>query len=209
MKQSVFDWEDIELPILKKRVISGELIVYPTDTVYGVGAVIDKEDSLEMLYKVKGRSFSSPLIALVSDKKNVNRIAYVDKNKEKIEKLMDNFWPGALTIILDKKKNVPSIMVSGGSSIGVRMPDHPLALEIIEACGGILATTSANISGEPSPKSFLEISKKLKEKIGILVDGGSCPIGIESTIIDMRKEPVILRNGGIKKEDIEKIIGKF
>jgi L-threonylcarbamoyladenylate synthase len=209
MKQSVFDWEDIELPILKKRVISGELIVYPTDTVYGVGAVIDKEDSLEMLYKVKGRSFSSPLIALVSDKKNVNRIAYVDKNKEKIEKLMDNFWPGALTIILDKKKNVPSIMVSGGSSIGVRMPDHPLALEIIEACGGILATTSANISGEPSPKSFLEISKKLKEKIGILVDGGSCPIGIESTIIDMRKEPVILRDGGIKKEDIEKIIGKF
>lgn len=209
MKQSVFDWEDIELPILKKRVISGELIVYPTDTVYGVGTVIDKEDSLKMLYKVKGRSFSSPLIALVSDKKNVNRIAYVDKNKEKIEKLMDNFWPGALTIILDKKKNVPSIMVSGGSSIGVRMPDHPMALEIIEVCGGILATTSANISGEPSPKSFLEISKKLKEKIGLLVDGGSCPIGIESTIIDMRKEPVILRDGGIKKEDIEKIIGKF
>lgn len=209
MKQIVFNLEDMDLPDLARRVVSGELIVYPTDTVYGVGAVIEKEDALKNLYKVKERSASSPLIALVSDRKNLEKVADIGENKDKVEKLIKAFWPGALTIILNKKENVPSVMVSGGSSIGVRMPNHTEALKVIEACGGILATTSANISGEPSPKSFSEISDRFKKMIGVLVDGGSCPVGIESTIIDMREEPVILRDGGIKKEEIEKIIGKF
>ncbi len=209
MEQIVFNLKNIDLRILAEGVKSGELIVYPTDTVYGVGAVMEKEDALKKIYKAKQRSFSSPLIALVSDKINVDKIAYTDKNKDKIEKLMEHFWPGALTIILDKKKNVPSIMVAGGESIGVRMPDHSIALDIIKACGGILPTTSANISGDPSPKKFSEVSERFKEKVGILIDGGNCTLGIESTIIDMREEPVILRNGGITKEEIEKIIGKF
>lgn len=100
-------------------------------------------------------------------------------------------------------------MVSGGESIGVRMPNHPLALDIIRACGGILATTSANISGEPSPKRFSDVSEEFKKRVDILVDGGACNLGIESTIIDMREKPFILRHGGISKEEIEKIIGKF
>lgn len=209
MKQIVFDLKNMDLPTVAKRVKSGELIIYPTDTVYGVGGVIEKEEALKKIYAAKERTFSSPLIALVSDESIVKKIAYIDKNKEKIEKLMKSFWPGALTIILRKKKNVPSVMVSGGESIGVRMPNHSLALDIIRACGGILATTSANISGEPSPKIFSDLSEKFKKRVDILVDGGECNLGIESTIIDMREKPFILRHGGISKEEIEKIIGKF
>lgn len=209
MKQIVFDLKNMDLPTVAKKVKSGELIIYPTDTVYGVGGIIEKEEALKKIYVAKERTFSSPLIALVSDESIVEKIAYIDKNKEKIEKLMKSFWPGALTIILRKKKNVPSVMVSGGESIGVRMPNHPLALDIIRACGGILATTSANISGEPSPKRFSDVSEEFKKRVDILVDGGACNLGIESTIIDMREKPFILRHGGISKEEIEKIIGKF
>jgi len=209
MKQIVFDLKNMDLPTVAKKVKSGELIIYPTDTVYGVGGIIEKEEALKKIYVAKERTFSSPLIALVSDENIVEKIAYIDKNKEKIEKLMKSFWPGALTIILRKKKNVPSVMVSGGESIGVRMPNHPLALDIIRACGGILATTSANISGEPSPKRFSDVSEEFKKRVDILVNGGACNLGIESTIIDMREKPFILRHGGISKEEIEKIIGKF
>jgi L-threonylcarbamoyladenylate synthase len=209
MKQIVFDLKNMDLPAVAKKVKSGELIVYPTDTVYGVGAIIEKEEALKNIYRAKERTFSSPLIALVSDESIVEKIAYIDRNRENIHKLMKFFWPGALTMILPKKENVPSVMVSGGESIGVRMPNHPLALDIIKACGGILATTSANISGKPSPKKFSDVSEEFKKRVDILVDGGACDLGIESTIIDMREKPVILRNGGISKEEIEKIIGKF
>lgn len=209
MEQIVFNLKNMDLSAIAKRVKSGEVIVYPTDTVYGVGTIIEKEDALKKIYSAKERTFSSPLIALVSDESGVEKIAYIDKNKDQIKKLIKYFWPGALTIILDKKENVPSIMLSGGESIGVRMPNHPIALEIIEACGGILATTSANISGEPSPKKFSEVSEEFKKRVEIVVDGGVCNLGIESTIIDMREKPLILRHGGVTKEEIEKIIGKF
>ena len=131
------------------------------------------------------------------------------ENRGKIEALMKEFWPGALTIILDKKDVVPSRMVSGGTSVGVRMPNHPVALDIIDACGGILPTTSANISGEASPKDHSEVNEKFMERVEIVVEGGVCPVGVESTIIDMRNEPAILRAGGISKEEIEEIIGKI
>ncbi|WP_319370170.1 L-threonylcarbamoyladenylate synthase [uncultured Ilyobacter sp.] len=209
MEQIVFDLKNLDLHKVAKGVKSGNLIVYPTDTVYGVGAIIEKENALIKIYEAKERTFSSPLIALVSDESNVEKVAYIDKNKAEVEKLMKFFWPGALTIILHKRENVPSIMVSGGESVGVRMPDHQVALDIIEACGGILATTSANISGEPSPKKYSELSEEFKKRVEILVDGGVCNLGIESTIIDMREKPLILRHGGVTKEEIEKIIGKF
>lgn len=104
MKQIVFDLKNMDLPTVAKKVKSGELIIYPTDTVYGVGGIIEKEEALKKIYVAKERTFSSPLIALVSDENIVEKIAYIDKNKEKIEKLMKSFWPGALTIILRKKR---------------------------------------------------------------------------------------------------------
>ncbi|WP_373080418.1 L-threonylcarbamoyladenylate synthase [Fusobacterium varium] len=188
----------------------GNLIIYPTDTVYGVGGIIDSDEAITKIYKAKERSFKSPLIVLVSDVAKIEEIAYIEeKNREKIEKLIKEFWPGGLTIILNKKNNVPDIMVSGGKTVGVRMPDLDTALKIIEAAGGLLPTTSANISGEATPRSYNELSEAFKERVEILVDGGKCPVGTASTIIDMSDKPKILRVGAISVEDIEKIIGKL
>ncbi|GLI56534.1 threonylcarbamoyl-AMP synthase [Propionigenium maris DSM 9537] len=210
MRQSVFNLIDIDLDKIKREITEeNALIVYPTDTVYGVGGSMYSIEAIEKIYAAKEREFTSPLIALVSDVDRVQEIAHMGENREKIEKLMKEFWPGALTIILDKKDSVPARMVSGGTSVGVRMPNHPVALDIIEACGGILPTTSANISGEPSPKNHTEVSESFKSRVEIVVEGGDCPVGIESTILDMRGEPKILRAGGISKEELEEVIGKI
>lgn len=201
---------EMSLEKIGTRLKEGELIIYPTDTVYGVGGVL-KEDTLKKIYEAKTRSFSSPLIALVNSLDKVDEIAIIsDEHREKINKLIERFWPGGLTIILKKRENVPAIMVSNGETVGVRMPNHKLALDIIESAGGILATTSANISGEATPSSFVEISPIFKERVDIVIDGGKCPIGTASTIIDMSKSKIsILREGSISKEEIENIIGKI
>lgn len=201
---------EMSLEKIGTRLKKGELIIYPTDTVYGVGGVL-KEDTLKKIYEAKTRSFSSPLIALVNSLDKVDDIAIIsDEHREKINKLIERFWPGGLTIILKKRENVPAIMVSNGETVGVRMPNHKLALDIIESAGGILATTSANISGEATPSSFVEISPIFKERVDIVIDGGKCPIGTASTIIDMSKSKIsILREGSISKEEIENIIGKI
>ena len=210
MRQNVFNLMAIDLDKIKKEVTENNaLIIYPTDTVYGVGGSMYSLEAIEKVYGAKEREFTSPLIALVSDNSKVEEIAKMGKNKEKIEALMKTFWPGALTIILDKKDVVPAKMVSGGTSVGVRMPNHPIALDIIEACGGILPTTSANISGEVSPKDHSEVNNRFRDRVEIVVEGGRCPVGIESTIIDMRDIPKILRPGGVSLEEIEGIIGKL
>ena len=199
------DYEEIERYLKAEK-----LIIYPTDTVYGVGGIIESEETIENIYKAKERNFKSPLIVLVSDMEKIEKIAYInEKNREKIEKLIKRFWPGGLTIILKRKDNVPDIMVSGGATVGVRMPEHEIALNIISRAGGMLPTTSANISGEATPKSYAELSEEFKSRVDIIVDGGECPIGSASTIIDMSDEPKILRLGAISVEEIEKVIGKI
>ena len=207
--KNLFESNNLNYQQISNMVSNGALIIYPTDTVYGLGASIYKEKSLDKIYKVKERDEKSPLIALLSDKKYVEKVAVINElNQEKIEKLIETFWPGGLTIILDKKRIIPSNMVSNGSSVGVRIPNHKTSIKIIDICGGILATTSANISGEPSPRSYEELSEKIKSRVEIVVDDNETPKGIESTIIDMRESPKILREGHITRIDIEKIIGK-
>ncbi|MFK4785909.1 L-threonylcarbamoyladenylate synthase [Fusobacterium sp. MFO224] len=201
---------DINYEIIGEKLREGQLIIYPTDTVYGVGGIITNEETIKNIYRAKTRSFSSPLIALVSSLEKIEKIAYIDYNKEKVLKLIEKFWPGGLTIILRKKDVVPGIMISNGETVGVRMPNHEIALKIIESAGGILPTTSANISGEPTPRSYDELSEEFKKRVDIVIDGGKSPIGEASTIIDMSSENIkILREGSISKEHIEKIIGKI
>lgn len=211
MKRIVFKEDNIDLEIIKNRLINDGVIIYPTDTVYGVGASIDSLKGLCKIYEIKERDFKSPLIALLSKVEYVEKIAIIDEKKKTIiEKLANRFWPGALTIILNKKETVPDIIVSGGKTIGVRIPDLKLAQEIIESVGGILPTTSANISGEKTPRSFEELSEEFKKRVDIVVDGGKSPLGMESTILDLTKTfPKILREGAIKKETIEEVIGKI
>lgn len=211
MKRIVFKEDNIDLEIIKNRLINDGVIIYPTDTVYGVGASIDSLKGLCKIYEIKERDFKSPLIALLSKVEYVEKIAIIDEEKKTIiEKLANRFWPGALTIILNKKETVPDIIVSRGKTIGVRIPDLKLAQEIIESVGGILPTTSANISGEKTPRSFEELSEEFKKRVDIVVDGGKSPLGMESTILDLTKTfPKILREGAIKKETIEEVIGKI
>lgn len=211
MKRIVFKENNIDLEVIKNELNNNGIIIYPTDTVYGVGASIDSLKGLQKIYEAKERNFNSPLIALLSKVEYIEKVAIIDEEKKIIiEKLASEFWPGALTIILNKKENVPGIMVSNGETVGVRIPALKLAQDIIESVGGILPTTSANISGEKTPRSFEELSEKFKERVGVIVDGGKSPLGIESTILDLTKTlPKILREGAIKKETIEKVIGKI
>ena len=201
---------DLNYEKIGKELKKGKLIVYPTDTVYGVGGIITNEETIENIYKAKSRSFSSPLIALISDIDKIKDIAIInEKHENKIKMLIEKFWPGGLTLILKSKKIVPSIMISNGDTVGVRMPNHEVALEIIRSAGGILPTTSANISGEATPRSYDELDDRFKEKIDIIIDGGKCPIGTASTIIDVSKDKIkILREGAISQKQIEMLIGK-
>lgn len=211
MKRIVFKENNIDLEVIKNKLNNDGIIIYPTDTVYGVGASIDSLKGLQKIYEAKERNFSSPLIALLSKVEYIEKIAIIDEEKKIIiEKLASEFWPGALTIILNKKENVPGIMVSNGETVGVRIPALKLAQDIIESVGGVLPTTSANISGEKTPRSFEELDEKFKERVEVIVDGGKSSLGIESTILDLTKTlPKILREGAIKKETIEKVIGKI
>jgi L-threonylcarbamoyladenylate synthase len=207
--KKLFERSNLNYEEISNMIANGALIIYPTDTVYGLGASIEVKKALDKIYEVKERAGDSPLIALLSDKKYLEKIAIINEiNRKKIDKLIENFWPGGLTIILDKKSIIPPNMVSNGSSVGVRIPNHKISIKIIESCGGILATTSANISGEPSPRSYNELSEKIKSRIEIVVDDDEILKGVESTIIDMRSTPKILREGHITRTVIEKIIGK-
>ncbi|MGL4687158.1 MAG: L-threonylcarbamoyladenylate synthase [Fusobacteriaceae bacterium] len=211
MGHTLFKLADLDAEQMTEFFKNDSLIIYPTDTVYGIAGRIDSKNALGKIYAVKSRAFSSPLIALISNHSLIDKIAIVDLDKKNIlEKLIKSFWPGSLTIILRKKDFVPSIMVSNGETVGVRMPNHDFALKIIESAGGILPTTSANISGEKTPKTYDEISKEIKSSVDIVIDGGECPIGIESTILDLSKKEIkILREGAISRKQIEDIIGKI
>lgn len=201
---------EVKYKEIGEQVKKGALIIYPTDTVYGIGADMQSEEALIHLYQAKSRNFSSPLIALVDSVERISEIAYIDSKKEELEKLSKAFWPGGLTVILPAKDCVPKIMISGGNTVGVRIPNHEMALEIIRAAGGILPTTSANISGEATPSSYQELSEAIKQKADIVIDGGVCPVGEASTILDFTKDSLqILRLGAITKEEIEAVIGKI
>ena len=211
MKRIVFKEDNINFELIKNILENDGIIIYPTDTVYGVGADINSLKGIKKIYSAKERDFNSPLIVLLSKAEHIEKVAVIDDDKKEIlEKLTKEFWPGALTIILNKKENIPDIMVSGGKTVGVRIPALKLAQDIIENVGGLLPTTSANISGEKTPQSYDELNDRFKERVDIIIDGGKSPLGIESTIIDLTKKvPTILREGAIKKETIEKLIGKI
>ncbi len=163
MDKKEYNALNINYEEIERYLRAGKLIIYPTDTVYGVGGIIESEETIENIYKAKERNFKSPLIVLVSDVEKIEKIAYInEKNREKIEKLIKRFWPGGLTIILKRKDNVPDIMVSGGATVGVRMPEHEIALNIISRAGGMLPTTSANISERLLLKVMQSFLKNLK-----------------------------------------------
>lgn len=185
----------------------GGLVAFPTETVYGLGADALNEKAAEKIYAAKGRPSDNPLIVHIADLTSIEKI--VRDFPEKARKLAKDFWPGPLTMILNKKDIVPKSTTGGLETVAVRMPDHPLALKVIKAAGGYVAAPSANTSGRPSPTQARHVLEDMDGKIDMILDGGELGIGIESTIVDMSVEPpMILRPGYITEEMLEQSIGE-
>ena len=183
----------------------GKIVVFPTETVYGIGANGLDEKAVKKLYEVKQRPLNKPIILLVS---NMEMVELVAKDITETEyKIMKKFFPGPLTIILKKRPIVPDIVTSGQDTVGVRMPSGEVARKLVEKSGIPIATPSANITGQPSGTNLQGIEKCFKEKVDFYIDGGECEIGLASTIVQVVDGKVqILRQGSITLEEIEKEI---
>lgn len=185
---------------------SGELVSFPTETVYGLGADGLNETAVAKIFEAKKRPTFNPLILHISSLEMLNTIA--SYSSEKIKLLADKFWPGPLTLILKRKEIVPYLVTSGLETVAVRMPNNNIALELITKLGRPIAAPSANTFSKLSPTKAEHVEKQLGDKVNIILDGGNCKVGVESTIIEVSEESqILLRPGGISREDIEEIIG--
>lgn len=184
---------------------SGGLVAVPTETVYGLAANGLDEAAVGEIYEVKGRPEVKPLSLMVPGKEAMEQ--YCQGVPKAAYALAERFWPGPLTIILKSKDRVPEIVRAGGSTVGLRCPDHKLTLELLRACGKPLAAPSANPSGEPSPKNAQKVFEYFGGRIDAILDGGECGIGTESTIIDMSRKPYrILRKGALEETEIARAL---
>lgn len=185
----------------------GGLVAFPTETVYGLGADALNPEASKKIYAAKGRPSDNPLIVHISNMKALEKIT--SEIPEKAKKMAKEFWPGPLTMIFPKSGQVPLETTGGLETVAVRMPNHPIALALIDAGGGYIAAPSANTSGKPSPTKAEHVALDMDGKIPMILDGGAVGIGIESTIVDFSTEiPMILRPGYITPEMIQKVIGE-
>ena len=186
---------------------SGGVVAFPTETVYGLGAIATDEKAVEKIFKAKGRPSDNPLIVHIGNKEEVAN--YAQDIPKQANELMDAFWPGPLTLIFNAIPGVIAPNVTPGvETVGIRMPDHPIALELLRKLQAPLAAPSANRSGKPSPTEALHVEEDLNGLIPLILDGGRTGVGLESTVIDMTVQPpTILRPGGATREMIEEVIG--
>lgn len=185
----------------------GDLVAFPTETVYGLGANALDEEAAKKIYAAKGRPSDNPLIVHIAD---MECLPYIVKEvPEPAKKLADAFWPGPLTMILNKSEKVPYGTTGGLDTVAVRMPSDPVAAELIRAGGGYIAAPSANMSGRPSPTTAAHVYEDMNGRIPLILDGGAVSIGLESTIVDLTAEvPMILRPGYITLEMIREALGE-
>ena len=184
---------------------NGGVVAYPTDTVYGLGACMTDINAVDRIFQVKGRPKGMALPVLLSDLKQIEEI--VAEFTPAAKRLADVFFPGALTIILPKSDYVPDNITGGGRTVAFRIPNHPVPLALVKGLGKPIVGTSANLSGHPSALTAAEAQNQIGDKIDMVIDGGKCPGGIESTVIDLSGEkPVIRRQGAISIEKLRKIL---
>lgn len=181
----------------------GEIVAFPTDTVYGLGTNAFYSPGIIKLFEAKGRDANKAIAVLIG---SIDQLSILtDSLTVTARKLIQHFWPGGLTIVVPKKKDLPELL-SAGSSIGIRMPNHTVALELIRKFGP-LATTSANLSGKNNPHDASDVLYQLKGRVPLILDGGRCPGGIPSTVVDCSTEEVrILRPGIITLETIQAVL---
>lgn len=199
---------DIELVKEAARYITGgELVGFPTETVYGLGANGLDENAVRKIFMAKGRPQDNPLILHVNSIEMLRTL--VVEIPDKALKLIDAFWPGPLTILFKKNNIVPEVITAGLDTVAIRMPSHKIALELIGASNTPIAAPSANTSGRPSPTRAEHVVEDMNGKIPFIIDGGETGIGLESTVIDLTEDiPMILRPGGITPRDIIEVLGE-
>ncbi|HEY9576754.1 MAG TPA: L-threonylcarbamoyladenylate synthase, partial [Pseudobacillus sp.] len=185
-----------------------EVVAFPTETVYGLGGNALSDQAAAKIFAAKGRPADNPLIVHIASKQQVADVAV--NISQTAERLMEAFWPGPLTVILEKRPNRLSEVVTAGlDTVAVRMPDHPVALAVIQEAGLPIAAPSANRSGKPSPTSAKHVQDDLDGVVAGIIDGGDTGVGVESTVVDCTGDiPIILRPGGITKEEIEEVVGE-
>lgn len=189
--------------LMASRIVtSGGLVVYPTDTVYGLGCDPFNTEAVKRIFKVKGER-DKPLPILASDVESIEKIAFLSG---KARKIAARFWPGPLTLVVPKKPVLPEIATCNLDSVGVRIPKHDVALRLIRLSNGLLVGTSANKTGAKPPCMAQETAEQLGEKIDVILDGGPAPLGAPSTVVDFTQEKTkILREGPIRLEEILKV----
>ena len=195
-----------DLNQVKTALINGDIIALPTETVYGLAANIYLDSALEKVFKLKKRPSHNPLIIHIS---NAGILEQIAKNiPAKARELANVFWPGPLTLVLEKQDQIPNRITAGKPTVAVRVPNHPIALQLLKSLNFPLAAPSANPFGSLSPTSAKHVALYFKEEINFILDGGPCFCGLESTIIGFENDkPILYRHGAISIEEIEKIIG--
>lgn len=185
----------------------GGLVAFPTETVYGLGADARNGEAVARLYAAKGRPSFNPLIAHVANAEAARRLARFDAAAER---LAAAFWPGPLTLVLPRRPDcgVADLALAGLDSMAVRVPAHPVAHALLEAFDGPVVAPSANRSGHVSPTSAAHVLADLRGRIDMVLDGGPCTVGVESTIVACLGQPALLRPGGIAREEIERVLGR-
>ncbi len=177
----------------------GEPVVFPTETVYGLGAPLFLEEAVRKIFSIKGRPSDNPLIAHISQ---LSQVAELGENiPDFFYLLAEKFWPGPLTLVVKRKETVPSLVSAGQPTLAIRMPAHPIARRLIEEVGSPLVAPSANLSGRPSPTCLRDVLEDLDGKVQLAIDGGPCQLGIESTVLSLyHPVPTLLRPGSITQE---------
>lgn len=200
--------EEDDLQCAADIIKSGGTVIFPTETVYGLGADALDPNAAEKIFKAKGRPSDNPLIVHIAKIEDLNRIAA--EIPENAKKLMENFWPGPLTLIFKKSDSIPSEVTGGLDTVAVRMPKNETARRLIEKSEVPIAAPSANLSGKPSPTTVVHVKEDMDGRVDAVIDGGDCTVGLESAVLDVSTQiPTLYRPGKITAEDIESVVGKI
>lgn len=204
---TIHNGSESDLNFLARVLRAGGVVAVPTETVYGLAANALDAAACRQIFALKERPAHDPLIVHVASRTMADSVAHLNKLADE---LAPRFWPGPLTLVLRKRPTVPDVVTAGRATVAVRVPAHPLLHALLVRSGLPLAAPSANLFGGVSPTSAAHVQQSLGDRIDHILDGGECTIGIESTIVDAREphDPVILRLGGLPREDIERVLGR-
>ena len=198
----------VDLDKVKKALVKGEIIALPTETVYGLAANIYNDKAIGKIFSLKKRPAYNPLIVHIASSNILEQVA--KKIPVKAKELADIFWPGPLTLVLEKQDQIPHRITAGKKTVAVRVPNHPLALQLLNSLNFPLAAPSANPFGFISPTSAEHVALHFKKELNFILDGGPCSHGLESTIIGFQNDkPILYRHGAIALEEIEKVTGSI